>query len=377
MNEISAYVHWPFCLYKCPYCDFNSHVRSSINYDDWQEAYIKEIDYFRTKIESSRITSIFFGGGTPSLMPPSIAKTIIDHLANICEFDGDIEITLEANPTSVESDKLEQFGEARINRVSLGIQSLRPNQLKFLGRQHNVDESIRAIEIARNNFKRFSFDLIYARPGQTLAEWQQELTEALQLAGDHLSLYQLTIEKGTSFYSMYKKKQFVLPSDELSLEMYKLANNMLREKNLEQYEISNYAKAGEESKHNLAYWEYKNYLGIGPGAHSRLNEKAIMMIHSPEGWLKAVSDKNAGIQQQHNLSTQDMAEESLIMGLRLNKGLDLNRLRKLTKKPVHEIFNQQNLENLEANGFIKITKDNLRITDSGRFVLNKIIEMLI
>ena len=322
MKNIAVYIHWPFCKSKCPYCDFNSHVRDHIDLKKWNDAYLKDIDNNEEFLRDKKIVSIFFGGGTPSLMPSFIVSNVIDKLSKISKVDVETEITLEANPTSVESSKFKDFAKAGINRVSLGIQSLNANDLKFLGREHNVNEAIAAIEIAKENFARYSFDLIYALPKQNLKTWETELRGALKLAGDHLSLFQLTIEKVTPFYSLYQNKKFSLPSEELAKDFYILTQEIMSDRGLPAYEISNHAKLGQECRHNMIYWQYDDFLGIGPGAHGRINNQAIHSIYHPENWLNTVLEGKTPIQNSISLTLEEIICEILLMGLRLKKGIN-------------------------------------------------------
>lgn len=375
-NTTAIYIHWPFCKHKCPYCDFNSHVTKSVDYNAWEKAYIDELSYFLPYLENKKIKSIFFGGGTPSLMSGTIVYHLLEWLRRSTSFDSAIEITLEANPTSVESGRFKEYKDAGVNRLSLGIQSLRSEELKFLGRQHSVEEAKIAIDAARTIFGNYSFDLIYARPNQTLPEWKTELEEALALAGNHLSLYQLTIEKGTPFYSAYQKQEFLLPDEEASAQLYTMTNSIMTQRGFRTYEISNYAKPGYECQHNLQYWEYGDYLGIGPGAHSRItidNEKnALMMIHGPEQWLASVSQKKHGIQQQHPLTKQEEWEEILMMGLRLEKGIKRERLETIIGKSLDTIIPSYLIE----KGMIELSKDTLRTTEKGLLLTNSIVQEL-
>ena len=261
-KDISVYIHWPFCKSKCPYCDFNSHVRETIEIDKWNQAYLIEIENNRENLLEKNIVSIFFGGGTPSLMPSFIISNIIDKLSNVANINEKTEITFEANPTSVESQKFKEFALAGINRVSLGVQSFNEDDLKFLGREHSLTEALEAIEIAKKNFKRYSFDLIYALPNQTLKAWENELKSALKFADKHLSLYQLTIEKGTPFYGLYKKKKFTIPNENLAKDFYDSTQDIMNNLSLPAYEISNHAAMGEECRHNMAYWQYDEFIGI-------------------------------------------------------------------------------------------------------------------
>jgi len=334
-SPISIYIHWPFCKAKCPYCDFNSHVRESVSHDDWLAAYIKEINYFRDLLSDKEIVSIFFGGGTPSLASPKVMEGIINELSNIADFHEDIEITLEANPTSIEAQKFKEFASAGINRVSVGIQSLNDNDLKFLGREHSAHEALKALEIAKNIFKRHTFDLIYSLPNQSLEQWNKELDTALGYAGKHLSLYQLTIEKGTRFYKDHRDGKFVMPSEDLAADMYEFTTAHMEAKGLPYYEVSNYAVPAEESKHNMCYWKYGNYLGIGPGAHGRFEQAGVkymsQMISSPEAWMKQVNQTGVGFQQKNKLDEASVDSEKLIMGLRLREGVDKSLIKNTVK----------------------------------------------
>ncbi len=380
-KNLAIYIHWPFCKFKCHYCDFNSHVAENIDYNIWQESYLKEINYFHDFIKQHNISSIFFGGGTPTLMPPQIAYEIITHLNRITNFTSNIEITLEGNPTSVEAAKLQDFKESGINRVSLGIQALNANDLKFLSREHSADEAINAIKTAQKIFDNYSFDLIYARPSQTLTDWEEELTEALKLADKHVSLYQLTIEKGTKFYSDYNKGAFVMPSEDLSADFYNLTQDIMEKHNLPAYEVSNHAKTDYESKHNLSYWRYDDYLGIGPGAHSRItleNKKhALMMISSPENWLKAIVEKGVGIQTDSILDNDIIQEEIIMMGLRIAEGINKQKFKNLTGKEIELCLNQNKLEYLQNNNLIIIDNNSLRPTKEGMILVNYIVRELL
>jgi putative oxygen-independent coproporphyrinogen III oxidase len=375
----SLYIHWPFCKSKCPYCDFNSHVRESIDYKAWLKAYYQELDYFAEYLENKTITSIFFGGGTPSLMPAKLVESVIDKASKLANFASDIEITLEANPTSIEVAHFKEISKAGVNRLSLGIQSFNESDLKFLGREHSGAEALNALDIARKCFNRYSFDLIYARPNQTTIAWQKELEYALSLVGDHISLYQLTIEKGTAFYSMYKAKQFTIPDEDLAAELYEITNDITSSCGLYSYEVSNYAKPGGECKHNLTYWHYDDYLGIGPGAHSRIRDpkhRAIMMLHSPEKWLETVMISGVGIQNNNTLDRDNIISEILITNLRLNEGLNNEKLKAHTGLGIHEAFNDQKLKLFINKGLLLLEGNHLKLTKKGRLLLNKIVEEL-
>ena len=330
-----VYIHWPFCAQKCPYCDFNSHVR----FGGWDEprylaAYKRELDHVASLIATSAnprtVSSIFFGGGTPSLMKPETVGAILDHIAALWTVDADAEITLEANPGSVEAARFAGYRAAGVNRVSIGVQSLRDADLKRLGRIHSVSEAKAAVEIARKTFDRFSFDLIYARPDQTLADWRAELTEALAMSGGHLSLYQLTIEPETRFADLYAKGKLIIPAAEAAHDLYEITQELTGKAGFAQYEISNHARPGEESRHNLVYWRYGEYAGIGPGAHGRIATEnahlATSTERNPERWLDQVESIGHGIADTEHLNAEHRADEMLLMGLRLAEGVDLERL---------------------------------------------------
>ena len=379
MLPLAIYIHWPFCKAKCPYCDFNSHVAEEIVAERWKAAYLKEIKYFAKRIGKRTVSSIFFGGGTPSLMPVDLVKAIIDTLAEHFILADDIEITLEMNPTSVEAQKLEGFKAAGVNRVSVGIQSLRAKDLKFLGRQHSAEEAIAALQTARDIFSNYSFDLIYARPNQTLLEWREELEEALQYVGTHFSLYQLTIEKGTPFYAAHSRGEFVLPDEDVAAEMYETTEIILKQKGLLAYEVSNYAKPGFECRHNLTYWQYGEYVGIGPGAHGRTGfpRQATMMIHGPEAWLKSVEEKNHGLQSDIAITPQEIKEEAVMMGLRLAEGIDVAKFKMATGLDLWSCLDTQKLEACAKEGLITYTPNNLRPTQKGRMLLSSLTALLL
>lgn len=326
-----VYIHWPFCAQKCPYCDFNSHVR----FGGWDEprflaAYKRELDHVASLTGPRTVSSIFFGGGTPSLMQAGTVGAILDHIAGHWSIDPKAEVTLEANPGSVEAQRFQGYRDAGVNRVSIGVQSLRDADLKRLGRIHSVDEAKAAIGIAARTFERFSFDLIYARPGQTVAQWREELKEALTIAGDHLSLYQLTIEPDTPFFDLYRRGKLVVPEDEAASDLYEATQELTDARGLAAYEVSNHARPGEESRHNLLYWRYGEYAGVGPGAHGRLisngQRYATSTERSPEVWAASVEQRGHGFASMEALTDHEAADEMLLMGLRLNEGLDLERL---------------------------------------------------
>lgn len=381
MNPLGIYVHWPFCQSKCPYCDFNSHVREKIEEDQWREGLLKELDYYKSYAETHRVKSIFFGGGTPSLMSSQTIGEVINFAYKTFKTEENLEITLEANPTSIEVQKFREFKQAGVNRVSVGIQSLNDAELAFLGRKHSAQEAKEALRIASSTFDNFSFDLIYARPNQNLENWRQELREALQFQSPHLSLYQLTIEPNTVFETRYQRGDFKLPNEDISADLYETTAQVTAEFGLRQYEVSNYAKPEFESKHNLLYWEYEDYIGIGPGAHGRLktphSKKALRNRKVPETWLAQVTLNNQGIQEEILLESREIIDECLIMGLRLNKGFPESRLNQLVNLNFNDVLNQRNLEWLQENNFIELENKLLKVTSKGRICLNTIIERLL
>jgi oxygen-independent coproporphyrinogen-3 oxidase len=383
---LSIYIHYPFCKSKCPYCDFNSHLFKQIDEQSFLQGYINELNYFAPKLKNRQIKTIFFGGGTPSLMPVYFVEKILEEISKIWNIDKNCEISLEANPTSFEAEKFKDFKKAGINRLSIGIQALNDADLKFLGRQHSANEAKKTIKCASKIFDNYSFDLIYARPNQSLKNWETELKEAINLSCNHLSLYQLTIEKGTKFYGQYLKKEFILPNENLSADLYEATNQITAKNDLELYEISNYAKKNYECRHNLSYWQSDDYLGIGAGAHSRVyldNEaqrSAITMLHQPEAWIKNAlenKEKNIAIQKIEKINQEELLEEVILMGLRLKKGINNNVFEKHFGKNIEQIFNFKQLFNLVENNLIKVDKRNIKITDKGLILANSIIDKVL
>jgi putative oxygen-independent coproporphyrinogen III oxidase len=374
MNEpFGIYVHWPFCLAKCPYCDFNSHVRhGGIDEARFLAAYLAELNHFAALVPARSVTSIFFGGGTPSLMHPATVSAIIDAVAEHWDLEGDAEITLEANPTSVEAENFAGYRAAGVNRLSLGVQALDDQSLKALGRQHSAQEALHALTLAKRNFDRVSFDLIYARQGQTAKAWQTELTLALGHAADHLSLYQLTIEEGTPFAVRYAAGTLRIPDAARARALYQLTQELCEAAGLPAYEVSNHARPGSESRHNLLYWRGHDYVGIGPGAHSRITvhgaKRALSAIKSPEGWLTEVDARGHGLASDEALSVKEVAEEYLLMGLRLSEGIDLNRLAAIYGRGL-----ETRIGALASNGLLKRAGNQLAATPKGRLVLNRLI----
>lgn len=373
-DAFGVYVHWPFCLAKCPYCDFNSHVRhGGINEARFLSGYLTELSHFASRAPTRTVTSVFFGGGTPSLMTPRTVETVLDAIAGHWRVDKNAEITLEANPTSVEAENFAGYAKAGVNRLSLGVQSLDDASLKALGRQHTADEALAALDLAKETFGRVSFDLIYAREGQTLQEWGAELTRALSYAADHLSLYQLTIEDGTPFAARHAAGTLHIPDGDRASTMYALTQELCERAGLPAYEISNHARPGSESRHNLLYWRGHDYAGIGAGAHARITEdgtkRALSTLKSPEGWLAQVEQRGHGLETDEPLSTQETAEEYLLMALRLAEGLDVARLESLSG----HALDRARLDALESDGLLARNGERLRATQSGRLVLERLI----
>lgn len=374
-----VYVHWPFCAAKCPYCDFNSHVRhGGVDQADFLAGYLAEIRALRGLIGARTVSSIFFGGGTPSLMEAATVEAILDDIDRTWPIAEDAEITLEANPTSVEAARFAGYRAAGVNRVSLGVQSLVDADLQALGRLHSVAEARRAIEIAAATFARHSFDLIYARPRQTAAAWERELGEAIAIGTRHLSLYQLTIEAGTPFADLYDKGRLVVPAPPLADELFEVTQAVTAAHGLDAYETSNHARPGEESRHNLLYWRYGEYAGIGPGAHGRIlvdgARSATATEPNPERWLQRARETGSGMVERETLSRSEQADELLMMGLRLAEGVDLDRLAEVGGvRP-----GPTALATLSASGHIEHdpARRRLRTTPAGRFVLNEIVLQL-
>jgi oxygen-independent coproporphyrinogen-3 oxidase len=371
------YIHWPFCEAKCPYCDFNSHVVRNIDQKAWVRAYIQEIDRVAEDVPDRVLSTIFFGGGTPSLMAPETVGAILDHVARRWPMANDPEITLEANPGSVETGKFQGFRAAGVTRISMGIQALDDVDLRRLGRIHTGAEALAAFDVARRCFNRVSFDLIYARQDQSVSMWEAELKRALSLAVDHLSLYQLTIEDGTAFADRYRVgKLRGLPDEDLAADMYAITQDICADAGMPAYEVSNHARPGAESRHNLIYWRYGDYAGIGPGAHGRLTMKgarhATECLRAPGAWLAAVSDGQAESIREA-LSPQEQAQELLLMGLRLSEGVDLARYQSLTGEKLPD----QRIEELSVMGLIERVDTRIKTTDQGRLLLNQVIASLL
>ena len=370
------YVHWPFCAAKCPYCDFNSHVNDKISEKQWVTAYLVELDRLFQAIGSRPLKTVFFGGGTPSLMSPELVDQILSKIFSLWPRSNNLEVSLEANPTSVEAGRFNGYQQAGVNRISLGVQALNDADLKRLGRLHSVKEAHLAFDISRNTFDRVSFDLIYARQNQTLTDWRSELGQALSMAVDHVSLYQLTIEQGTAFGDRYAiGKLSGLPNEDLGADLFEATQDICGEFGFPAYEISNHAKNGAECRHNMVYWRYGDYAGIGPGAHGRLTingqRRATAAFRNPEDWLEAVR-QGCSYETNELLSPKDQATEYLVMGLRINEGIDQARYRALSGCDL----DQEKISILVDQGLISDTNNTISASQRGRPVLNHIIREL-
>jgi putative oxygen-independent coproporphyrinogen III oxidase len=369
------YVHWPFCAAKCPYCDFNSHVhRGEFDETAYVESYARELAHYAALVPGRRVQSIFFGGGTPSLMDPRSVSGILEAIAKHWPIDRDAEITLEANPTSVEAERFRGYRAAGVNRVSLGVQSLREGPLAELGRRHTVEEAIAAVRLAQSIFPRSSFDLIYARPRQTLEDWQDELTEALWLAKGHISLYQLTIEQGTRYFDLHMAGKLKMPDEDLAADFYELTQELTAKAGLPAYEISNHARPGQESRHNLLYWRYGEYVGVGPGAHGRLligaERHATAAEKLPFDWQKKVASRGHGLVTDDVLSWEEEGDELLVMGLRLREGIDPRRFAQLSGRDISD----RQINELKSIGFVEtLPNGHIRVTDKGWPVLDAVV----
>ncbi len=379
-EPLAVYIHWPFCRSKCPYCDFNSHVREGVDWARWTRALIADLEHQAALAPDREVASIFFGGGTPSLMTPETVAALVARVKALWPVAPDLEVTLEANPNSAEAERFAGFAAAGINRLSLGIQALDPDALRFLGRGHDRDEAIAAIRLARASFARYSFDLIYARPGQSPAAWEAELDEALSLAGEHLSLYQLTIEPGTAFGNRAARGEILAADEETGAALFEATQLRLAAAGLPAYEISNHAKPGAECRHNLAYWRYEDYLGIGPGSHGRVTQGggkvATRQLRTPEAWLAAVEKSGTGIDEQSPIAPEEAIGEMLMMGLRLVEGVARQRLEALAERTVEQLFAAA-LPLLVEGGFLTLDAYRLAATPAGRQRLNAVLGALL
>ena len=375
--SLALYIHWPFCLSKCPYCDFNSHVREGVDEAAWKTALLADLAHEAALTEGRELGSIFFGGGTPSLMPPATVAALIEAAGQHWRFAPDIEITLEANPSSVEAARFADLAVAGVNRVSLGLQSLDDAALRFLGRAHDVSEGLAALETAQANFAPVSFDLIYALPGQTEAQWEAQLARALGFGTGHLSLYQLTIEPGTRFETMVRQKAFTELDPDLAADLFLLTREMTAAAGLPAYEISNHARPGQESRHNLTYWRYGDYIGVGPGAHGRRNGVATVRHRKPENYLAAVERASHGIAEARSLGSREQAAEALLMGLRLREGIDPGAIaRRFGLDPAALIDGKRQAFYI-AQGLLSEAPDRLIVTDAGMPLLDALLGELV
>ena len=369
------YVHWPFCAAKCPYCDFNSHVRRDpVDQPRFAAAFEREIAHMRGRTGARRVTSVFFGGGTPSLMEPQTVERILAAIAAAWAIADNAEITLEANPTSVEAERFRGYRMAGVNRVSLGVQALNHRDLRFLGRQHSAAEALQAIALARMTFPRISFDLIYARPDQDVETWERELRQAIGYAADHLSLYQLTIEPGTPFFDLHRRGRLAVPDGDRAADLYQATQEITAHYGLPAYEVSNHARPGAESRHNLTYWRYGDYVGLGAGAHGRLSVEdgkvATANLRQPEAWLGHVENTGHGIESEERLDRAAQADELMLMGLRLREGMDLTRWQALSGR----VLPADRQAFLMENGLIEpLGQQRLRCTPAGMMVLDSVV----
>jgi putative oxygen-independent coproporphyrinogen III oxidase len=374
-SPLALYIHWPFCVSKCPYCDFNSHVRESVDQADWCAALLSDMAWEAEKLPGRTLGSIFFGGGTPSLMPPATVASLIAAAARHWRFAEEIEITLEANPSSVEAARFGDLAAAGVNRVSLGLQALDDQALRFLGRAHDVAEGLAALDVAQRHFARVSFDLIYARPDQSEAAWEAELARALSFGTEHLSLYQLTIEPGTRFETMVRQHDFTPADPDHAADLFDLTAEMTGAAGIPAYEISNHARAGAQSRHNLTYWRYGDYAGIGPGAHGRRHGTATVRHKKPENFLAAVARNGHGCQSEDPLTPPERAREALLMGLRLGEGVMLDRIAAQTG--ISTLIDSAATAKLQAMGIVRVDGHHLAILPAGMLLLDAILPQIV
>jgi putative oxygen-independent coproporphyrinogen III oxidase len=380
-EPLALYIHWPFCLSRCPYCDFNAHVREVIPQRRFREALRRELAWEAARLGRRSLRSIFFGGGTPSLMEPETVALLLEDARELFDIDNDIEITLEANPTSIEASRFAALRDAGVNRISVGIQSLEAEPLAMLGRQHSVTQAIEALEIARRLFPRVSFDLIYARPGQSIAAWRSELRRALDLVADHLSLYQLTIEPGTKFEALHRNGEIVLLDEDVAAALYDATAEEAARFGLLPYEISNYAKPGAESRHNLQYWRYGDYAGIGPGAHGRLSLDDRLMAtrrhRAPEPWADRVERTGHGMTEEFELTTEETVREMLLMGLRLGEGVSGEQFLARTGRTLTSAIDGNAFRRAADEGYVTWHDGRLTATKEGRRRLDALLPFLV
>ncbi|WP_226015713.1 radical SAM family heme chaperone HemW [Novosphingobium sp. FKTRR1] len=377
MQPLALYVHWPFCLAKCPYCDFNSHVRNRVDAAAWEAALLADLAHEAALLPGRRLTSIFFGGGTPSLMPPALVARLIDRAGELWPFADDIEITLEANPSSVEAANFAALASAGINRVSLGLQALEDAPLRFLGRLHDATEGLAALDVAQRNFARVSFDLIYARPDHTPESWEAELGRALALGTGHLSLYQLTIEPGTRFATLVREGKISPLNDDDAADLFALTRERTAAAGLPAYEISNHARVGEQSRHNLTYWRYQDYAGIGPGAHGRRLNRATVRHRKPENYLKAIAAQGHGLSEERPLPLPEQAAEAVLMGLRLGEGIAPAQLAARFGLAETDLIVPDKRRFYTAQGLLRDSGERLIVTEAGMPLLDALLAELV
>ncbi|MCH7863870.1 MAG: coproporphyrinogen III oxidase [Proteobacteria bacterium] len=375
---LAVYFHWPFCASKCPYCDFNSHVAAgAVDHERWRRALLAELSHYAEETKGRAVSSVFFGGGTPSLMEPATVAELIAAVRSHWQTDEDLEITLEANPSSAEAGRFRDFRAAGVNRLSLGVQSFQDDSLAFLGRRHSSAEARKAIAMAAEHFDRFSFDMMYGLPDQSPEDWRRDLEETLELAGDHLSLYQLTIEPGTAFYSDGVKAT----GEDTGAELFHITQDVLEGAGLAAYEVSNHARPGAESRHNLNIWRGGDYIGVGPGAHGRLTKdflaEALHQIHAPGRWLQKTEDGGHGTAKRRPLSPEIRSEEILMMGLRLTEGISRDRFAAVTGHDLDGAVGRDGLRRMVEGGFVEADEAGLRVTSAGRLCLNEVLRQLL
>jgi putative oxygen-independent coproporphyrinogen III oxidase len=376
-SPLALYIHWPFCVSKCPYCDFNSHVRDSVDQADWCAALLSDMAWEAQRLPGRTLGSIFFGGGTPSLMPPATVASLIAAAARHWRFAQGIEITLEANPSSVEAARFGDLAAAGVNRVSLGLQALDDQALRFLGRAHDVAEGLAALDVAQRHFSRVSFDLIYARPDQSEAAWEAELARALSFGTEHLSLYQLTIEPGTRFETMVRQHDFTPADPDHAADLFDLTAEMTAAAGIPAYEISNHARAGAQSRHNLTYWRYGDYAGIGPGAHGRRGGLATVRHKKPENFMAAVARNGHGCQSEDALTPQERAREALLMGLRLGEGVDLAKIAAHSGVAQEQLINADNLARMIRLAMVSHEGSRLTVLPHAMLLLDAILPEIV
>ena len=374
-RSLGVYVHWPFCKKKCPYCDFNSHVREEIDQKAWLDSFRQEIFSYKDRIGGRPVHSIYFGGGTPSLMAPYVVEGVLEAINDVWCVDSGCEITLEANPTSSEADKFKAFRAVGINRLSVGVQAFNDKDLTFLGREHYVLEAPHVIDLARDIFPRYSFDLIYARPEQTVQEWEDELLRALEFSVGHISLYQLTIEQGTQFYTAFNRGDFALPDDDVSADLYERTDDILKYHGFSHYEVSNFAKENHQSRHNLGYWRYEDYIGIGPGAHGRFKDEngvkyATRTHKAPEIYRDLVVSQGSGLKDVEVIDPRDQFIEMMMMGLRLDEGVFKDYIRQETGKNLNDWLDGRFINSLKKESYFVENKEKISMTRQGRMRLN-------